>query len=62
MADITMCLNEECPASRECYRKNAKADYGQSFALFDYDEKVDGEFYCENFIEMQNKTAYLQNK
>ena len=40
MADITMCINTECPKSNSCYRVQAKPDdYLQSYSNFEYCNK-----------------------
>jgi len=50
MADITMCVNEDCPMSKTCYRKTAIASRHQSMALFEWEEK-NGKIECESFIK-----------
>lgn len=46
MADITMCLNKECPLRFNCYRFNARAnEFRQSYADFKPDENGK----CESF-------------
>ena len=35
MADITMCLTENCPLSNNCHRKTAIPDKYQSMSCFD---------------------------
>ncbi len=36
MADITMCLNTQCPIAGTCYRIQAPADRYQSVMHFEY--------------------------
>lgn len=52
-ADITMCLNEECPSKEECKRFTAQPSDFQSYGIFD--------FYfgdrCESFISNGKPTT-----
>lgn len=41
MADLAMCLYEECPKSKECYRFKAEASEWQSYMEF---KNICGEF------------------
>jgi len=47
MADITMCLKQDCPIKSSCFRTTARPDRWQSYAIFieceapDYDMFLD---------------------
>ena len=47
MADITMCMNDECVLTVKCYRYNAEADIMQSYSNFE------GGKDCEYFWSMK---------
>ena len=52
MADITICVCEDCPVKEECYRFKAKRDTYQSYANFGYVCNEDSGF-CD-FIKSDN--------
>lgn len=47
MADITMCVNKQCP-KKDCYRKTAPLSYPQSVAMFQYRTTATG-YECDNY-------------
>jgi len=50
MPDITMCMTEDCPLFKECYRAQAVPNpYRQSYAKFEWVKKMDGTA-CQHFI------------
>jgi hypothetical protein len=52
MPDISLCLNEECPSSKKCYRSTATPNPGrQTYCGFTVKE---GEKKCEYFIDNKN--------
>lgn len=52
MADITICVNKECPLSVSCYRHNAKPSEFQSVAKFEpiIDDELD-EVECNMYLK-----------
>ncbi len=51
MADISMCIKEDCPSFKGCYRAQATPNpYRQSYALFDNKS----EDFCDMFIPYKN--------
>lgn len=51
MADITMCLNEDCKLADDCRRKTAVASpFNQSYADFKYEVSKDGIVTCDNYL------------
>lgn len=53
MADITKCINKECPLRAKCYRFNAPdSAIHQSVQKFEFKE-VQGEVKCEWIWEME---------
>ena len=60
MADITMCVNQECPKRSECYRATAPFNpFRQSVAAFEY-TIIDGEFHCDNFSQVDTNSNMHQ--
>ena len=55
MADITMCVNTECPNAKHCYRILAEASERQSFAAFKYIIKNKA-VECKNYLPIVNDT------
>jgi len=53
MADITMCVNTECPNTEHCYRAQAKASDFQSWAVFEYVVGRQG-VECEDYLPIVN--------
>lgn len=54
MADITMCVDNECPMRDRCYRYTAKADEKyQSYADFG---RGRGDKHCEMFWDNKNRS------
>ena len=52
MADISMCMNTDCPSREKCYRFTAKANpYRQSYMDF---KPEDGADKCEDFVPNQH--------
>ena len=60
MADIAMCLNEDCPAKKNCYRQQAnKNPYGQYYGDFKIALNELGEG-CDHFWDMKTVEIYVQ--
>ena len=58
MADITMCVNEKCPNSVDCYRVQARNNpVWQSYCNFEYEVTPDG-VNCMYYIKMADKKFY----
>ena len=55
MPYISMCVNERCPRTTECYRYRAKPNGWQSYAKFD------GGKDCEYFIKYRGKSEKEKN-
>jgi hypothetical protein len=60
MPDITMCVNQNCPLSKTCYRHEDSgtiSDIRQSWTDFKWDInlKHEGEFVCENYLDVSDK-------
>ena len=51
MADITMCLNLDCPLEHSCFRAKAIPSDRQSYAVFQYSLSVAG-VRCEHYLSM----------
>lgn len=50
MADITMCMNKECPLCKQCHRATAKSSGGnQAWANFGSFVLPSGEIGCEYY-------------
>ena len=47
MADISMCLNEDCPLKEKCYRYTAPASDYQYYSDFKYVEGEGCDFFWE---------------
>ena len=45
MPDITMCQRKDCVKSDKCYRKQAKPNTWQSYALFNCSKENNYEFF-----------------
>ena len=52
MADITMCISENCPYKDKCYRANTKPSIFQSWSNFEYTCNENSGF--ENFIVVKH--------
>jgi len=57
MADISMCLNEQCPSKDLCYRFTAWASPRQAYMDFKPEE---GQDKCKDY-RMNDKAEELQN-
>ena len=52
MTDISMCLNDECPLAKNCYRHEAvPSELWQSYS--DFRPNEDGE--CPNFLRIRKR-------
>lgn len=49
MSDITLCKNQDCSLSHDCWRFNAPPDINQSYA--DYNQDEDGR--CDAYWDME---------
>jgi hypothetical protein len=48
-----MCLNNECPMAKECYRHEAiPTPFRQSFSKFEPAKRDDGSFWCSWFAPL----------
>ena len=56
MADITMCMNKDCPLAKSCYRKTATIGMRQSMSDFKY-EIVDGNVECDHYWGTKQKST-----
>ena len=56
MADITMCVNKDCPLKFNCYRCMAKPSLRQSYSDFAYTIQPDGMVVCDN--QMKRKPVF----
>jgi hypothetical protein len=52
MPDITMCDNEYCPLSKECYRFCAVPSEYQSYSTFEFDLTA---WECKYFMQINPK-------
>lgn len=51
MADISMCVNCECPLKSKCYRYTAPPnEYRQVYMGFTF-KKINGKIVCNDFID-----------
>ena len=55
MADITMCLNVECPIKHFCYRHTAKSSNYQSYSWFNFYVMSDNKVKCDNFLTTKER-------
>ena len=53
MPDITMCMNDNCPVRKDCYRHTATPSEWQSWSVFEWDGK-DG---CGDFSPNEKSIA-----
>lgn len=53
MPDISMCMNDECPLKKICYRWAAYPDdCVQSYADFKFETNEKGETECEHYLKI----------
>lgn len=55
MADITMCTNNLCPMSNDCYRSKAIPNHHwQSYSFFDFNVGLNGPI-CAHKLPIHNR-------
>lgn len=54
MADITMCVNNDCPLAQTCYRQQAPSDSEwQSLCSFEFTTDSQGNVKCDNYLSYE---------